>query len=58
MAKEKTILINMRIPVSILNKFDAEVEADSTVNSRTAKIVQMMDSEATKMEKKRNSKEV
>ena len=51
MAKEKTTLINMRIPNSILEKFDNMVDSDPLIPSRTAKIVSMMDSEVKKSER-------
>lgn len=51
MAKEKTTLINMRIPNSILEKFDHMVDSDPLIPSRTAKIVGMMDSEVKKAER-------
>ena len=40
--KEKTKLINMRIPESILKKFDEIVKNDPTTPSRTVKIIAFM----------------
>ena len=51
MAKEKTILINMRVPESILKGFDEVVAKDNLVPSRTAKIITMMHSEIKKAER-------
>ncbi len=42
MAKEKTTLINMRIPDSILKEFDEIVESDPLIPSRTARVVAHM----------------
>ena len=53
MSKEKTTLINMRIPNSILEKFDLVVAKDNLVPSRTAKIINMMDAEIKKDERKK-----
>lgn len=52
MSKEKTILINMRIPESILNKFDEVVAKDNLVPTRTAKVITMMHAEAKKQERR------
>jgi len=50
--KEKTTLINMRIPNSILKDFDDMVAKNNLVPSRTAMIINMMDKEITKAKKK------
>ena len=53
MAKEKTILINMRIPTSILKAFDEVVAGDPLVSTRTAKIVNMMHAEIMRNKRKK-----
>jgi hypothetical protein len=50
--KEATILINMRIPKSILKDFDELVSKDNLTPSRTSKIINMMASEIQKAKKK------
>jgi len=52
MGKEKTTLINMRIPNSILKDFDDVVSKNNLIPSRTAMIINMMDKEITKAKKK------
>ncbi len=42
MAKEKTVLINLRVPNSLLREFDKEVTEDVLLSSRTAQIVRGM----------------
>ena len=42
MAKEKTVLINLRVPNSLLREFDKEVTEDVLLASRTAQIIRGM----------------
>ena len=51
--KEATTLINMRIPNSILKKFDENVASDNLVPSRTAKIINMMAAENVRYERRK-----
>ena len=57
MAKEKTILINMRIPESLLIEFDVEVAKDVLVASRTALVINCMDGYINKRKRLRKNKE-
>jgi len=50
--REPTILINLRIPKSILKKFDEVVAKDNLSVSRTAKVIVMMNVEIKKQERK------
>ena len=52
MVKEKTTLINMRIPNSILKDFDELVAKDNLVPTRTAKVITMMDKEISKQKRR------
>jgi metal-responsive CopG/Arc/MetJ family transcriptional regulator len=56
MAKEKTKLVNMRIPLSLVEEFDKEVEEDNLVTSRTGKIMQLMGKYIDERKKKRDGK--
>ncbi len=51
MSKEKTVLINMRIPESILAEFDEVVAKDNLVASRTAKVITLMHAEIMKVKR-------
>ncbi len=42
MAKEKTILINLRVPESLLKDFDSLIEETVYISSRTAGIIALM----------------
>ena len=53
MAKEKTILINMRIPESLLKDFDEEVNRNNMVTSRTGLVLQLMGEHIGKSKRKR-----
>ena len=50
--KEPTVLINLRIPKSILKQFDEVVAKDNLTTSRTAKVITMMHTEIKKQERK------
>ena len=50
--KEKTTLVTMRIPDSILKRFDEVVARDNLVPTRTAKVITMMHAEIKKQERK------
>ena len=57
MAKEKTTLINLRVPNSLLKEFDEEIARDVLVASRTAMIILGMDAYINKRKKLRKNKE-
>jgi metal-responsive CopG/Arc/MetJ family transcriptional regulator len=52
--KERTILVNMRIPESLLREFDEVVDEDVLVPSRTAKIISLMHAHIKNAKRKRS----
>lgn len=57
MAKEKTILINMRIPESLLAELDRRVEEDNLIISRTAKVISLIGADIRKGKRKKMTTE-
>ena len=53
MAKEKTVLMNFRVPESLFNDFKEEVDKDNLVSSRTGMLLILMNQYVNKQKAKR-----
>jgi len=52
MAKEGTVLMNVRIPKTLLEEFDKAIKTEVNFKTRTARLIYLMDKEIKKINKK------